>query len=81
MDRQKASQALAKAIAYVDCGKPQAAAEFLTMLLAQFAAEGVEPSLATPSLRQPANVDLSAASAWLGGRLLGREGSQSLDGA
>lgn len=76
MNRQDANRNLAKAIAYVECGKPQVAAEFLTLLLAQFEAEGVTPSQATPSLRQPAN--MSAASAWLGGRLLGREGSVQL---
>lgn len=84
MNRRDASQNLAKAIAYVECGKPHVAAEFLTLLLMQFAEEGVSPSRASASLRQPASAplldqhDLSAASAWLGGRLLKRDGSVQL---
>jgi len=41
MDRQAASTALAKAIAFVNCGKPEKAADWLGELIAQFEAEGV----------------------------------------
>jgi hypothetical protein len=83
MDRAEASRALAKAIAYVNCGKPELAADWLGELIASFQNEGVvllprhlsdEPVVVE---RDP--VDLSAASAWLGGRLLiEREGSVQL---
>lgn len=86
MDRQEASRALAKAVAYVECGKPELAAEWLTTLTEMFAEEGVTPTVQPvarytlpdePEERDP--VDLSAASAWLGGRLLiEREGSWQL---
>lgn len=76
MDRSAANRALAKAIAYVECGKTELAAEWLTTLTEMFAEQGVTPVL-QPQASQVAH-DLSAASAWLGGRLLGREGRQQL---
>ena len=42
MDRQRTSTALAKAIAYVNCGKPEKAVEWVAALLSDFAAEGVD---------------------------------------
>lgn len=41
MDRSETARALAKAIAYVDCGKREEAAAWLGALLELFAAEGV----------------------------------------
>lgn len=96
MDRQAANKALAKAIAYVECGKPDQAAEWLTTLTEMFSEVGVVPVIeprtsqvaydrhAERIERQDAEDirerqrDMRAASAWLGGRLLGREGSVQL---
>lgn len=75
MDRQAANTALAKAIAYVNCGKPEVAAEWIEDLLAMFEAEGVTPSMVCkrngwlgPSASDDAP-DMSAASRHFGGLL------------
>lgn len=82
MDRQEASRALAKAIAYVNCGKPELAADWLGELIASFQNEGVvllPRHLSDEPVEAPLRDDaLKAASAWLGGRLIGREGSVQL---
>jgi len=82
MDRQAASKALAKAIAYVDCGRPEVAAEWIEDLLAMFEREGVTPSMVCkrngwlgPSVSdarpEPVEYDLSDFSRRLGSQLLG----------
>jgi hypothetical protein len=76
MDRQAANRALSKAIAYVECGKPELAAEWLTTLTEMFSFEGVVPVI-EPQTTQVQH-DLSAASAWLGGALLKRDGRVQL---
>lgn len=77
MDRRAANTALAKAIAYVECGKPEAAAAWLATLVGYFREAGVDVDYAA-RFSAPAEPNMSAASAWLGGRLLGREGSVQL---
>lgn len=74
MDRQAADRALARAIAYVQCGKPEQAEVWLTALVGMFEEQGVRPTVDP----DPPAPDMRAASAWLGGRLLGREGSVQL---
>lgn len=56
MDRQAASTALAKAIAYVNCGKPEAAAEWLDVLIVLFQEGGVDTSRITGPAPTPAPV-------------------------
>lgn len=76
MDRRAANTALAKAIAYVECGKPDKAVEWVATLLSDFVAAGVDVeyafrlSEAIVPIDVPAP-DLSAASDFLGRRLLG----------
>lgn len=74
MDRSAANLALAKAIAYVECGKPEQAADWLTSLVLMFQAEGVAPAIRDGQRVHPAPLldaqDLSAAAGYLGRRLL-----------
>lgn len=42
MDRSRVNTALAKAIAYVECGRPDRAVEWVAALLSDFAAAGVD---------------------------------------
>lgn len=72
MDRSRANTALAKAIAYVECGKPQVAAEWLDVLIVLFQEEGVDTSRITGPAPTPAPVvyDLSAAATRFGSQLL-----------
>lgn len=71
MDRQAASRALAKAIAYVDCGKAEQAEVWLTALTEMFAEEGVYPTVAAAEDRPaPVQYDLSAAATRFGSQLL-----------
>lgn len=71
MDRSAANRALAKAIAYVECGKPEHASEWLEALVQQFEDEGVLARQGarprTPELLDAQ--DLSAASGYFGRRL------------
>lgn len=72
MDRQAASRALAKAIAYVECGKSETAAEWLDVLVVLFQEAGVDTSRITGPAPTPEPVvyDLSAAATRLGSQLL-----------
>jgi hypothetical protein len=78
MDRAEASRALAKAIAYVNCGKPELAADWLGELIASFQNEGVVLLPRHLSDEPVPSGDMRAASAWLGGKLIKREGSVQL---
>lgn len=83
MDRSAASTALAKAIAYVECGKKDRAVEWVAALLSDFAAEGVDveyafhfsaaivPVPGEPLVdTAPVVYDLSAAATRFGSQLL-----------
>lgn len=79
MDRRAANTALAKAIAYVECGRPDRAVEWVAALLSDFAAVGVDVEYAFrfSEAMVPADPplldaqDLSAAAGYFGRRLLG----------
>jgi hypothetical protein len=71
MDRSAANTALAKAMAYVQCGKLDLAAEWLTELTEMFAEQGVTPVIVPQSTATSQVVyDLSAAATRFGSQLL-----------